>query len=423
MKRLLLFMAASLAILSSCEKLNPSQNPSPKQEPQKGAAPIISNISTTSLILYPSECSRSETLTASIVDAQTVNVSCGQGVAAEISKGENNMYAVKICATDGLSSRSYLSIVAKNDNGETSENINVVKAYIDIDKESFNASEAGATVTVSYASNVGGNASVDSGCSDWLHLEAIGNSVNVKVDRNKTFEPRTGLVLFVDSRGLLKKEFRVSQEAAINYSKLEKDALIALYNATDGTNWKKLSSEVGGTLISVENWCTDKPLSTWYGVELNSEGHVIYLHLSNLGLKGTLPEELGDLIYCQDLWLGGNELSGELPSRIGEMQNLKDLSADGMSLSGNLNESSLSTIATHLKSLSLSGNSFTGNFPEWISKMPESCNFWLQNNCLSGKIPDSVKLHPTWSKLVLDGSGKTVGQVNMVQKEGYTLYE
>ena len=422
MKRILYFLAISIAILASCDKLNPAQD-NPQAEPQKGIAPVISELSTSSLIIYPLECNRKETLTVSVTGAETVYTSCGQGVAAEITKGDNDVYTVVVSALENLPSKSSVMIVAKNKDGESSESVNIASAYIDIDKESFNAADAGATVTVSYSSNVGATARIEPECSGWIHLESISNSVNVKIDRNKDYESRCGYVMFVDSKGLLTKEFKVTQDAAINYNKLEKEALIALYNSTDGKNWKKLSSEIGGTLISVENWCTDEPLSTWYGVELNSEGHVVYLHLSDLGLTGTLPEELGNLIYCQELWLGGNNLSGELPKRIGEMQSLKDLAADGMSLSGNLNESSLTTVADHLKSVSLSGNSFTGSFPEWISKMPENCNFWLQNNCLSGKIPDSVQSHPAWSRLLLDGSGKTVGQINMIQKEGYTLYE
>ena len=35
---------------------------------------------------------------------------------------------------------------------------------------------------------------------------------------------------------------------------IEREALIALYNATDGDNWENNT-----------NWCSDKPLNEWYG--------------------------------------------------------------------------------------------------------------------------------------------------------------
>ena len=61
-------------------------------------------------------------------------------------------------------------------------------------------------------------------------------------------------------------------------------ALVALYNATDGENWRKN-----------RNWLSDAPLGAWYGVYTNSSGQVTELHLANNSLAGELPPELGRL--------------------------------------------------------------------------------------------------------------------------------
>ena len=71
----------------------------------------------------------------------------------------------------------------------------------------------------------------------------------------------------------------------------EREALIALYNATDGPNW-----------VNNTNWCSDKPLSEWYGVSTAwGTGYVIGLDLANNGLNGALPNEFSNLKYLRTL--------------------------------------------------------------------------------------------------------------------------
>ena len=71
----------------------------------------------------------------------------------------------------------------------------------------------------------------------------------------------------------------------------EREALIALYNATDGPNW-----------VNNTNWCSDKPLSEWYGVyTVWGTGYVVGLDLVENGLNGALPDELSNLKYLETL--------------------------------------------------------------------------------------------------------------------------
>ena len=78
----------------------------------------------------------------------------------------------------------------------------------------------------------------------------------------------------------------------------EREILVNLYNATDGDNWK-LSFET--------NWCSDKPLNEWYGIETNDAGNVISIDLSHCGLTGVA--DLRGLTHLQDVDLEWNELT------------------------------------------------------------------------------------------------------------------
>lgn len=61
----------------------------------------------------------------------------------------------------------------------------------------------------------------------------------------------------------------------------ERTALVALYNATGGDDW-----------FNNTNWCSDAPLSEWYGVTVNEAGQVTELFLKYNGLSG----EIGDVL-------------------------------------------------------------------------------------------------------------------------------
>ena len=92
----------------------------------------------------------------------------------------------------------------------------------------------------------------------------------------------------------------------------DKAALVALYNATDGTNW-----------TTSTNWTTEMALSSWHGVTTNSDGRVTALDLGDNGLSGTLPAALGDLSDLQSLLLNGNvALTGSLPDGLRELSAL-----------------------------------------------------------------------------------------------------
>ena len=94
---------------------------------------------------------------------------------------------------------------------------------------------------------------------------------------------------------------------------LECEALVALYNATDGPNWTNNSG-----------WLeTDAPCS-WHGVTC-SVGHVTELNLDFNQLSGSIPAELGDLSNLTDLLLNRNQLSGSIPVELGNLSNLGSL--------------------------------------------------------------------------------------------------
>ena len=83
---------------------------------------------------------------------------------------------------------------------------------------------------------------------------------------------------------------------------IDEDALVSLYEATNGVDW-----------LRSDNWLTDAPLDAWFGVTTDSNGRVITLVLSKNMLAGLIPPDLGQLAELEELRLEENGLSGLIP--------------------------------------------------------------------------------------------------------------
>ena len=131
----------------------------------------------------------------------------------------------------------------------------------------------------------------------------------------------------------------------------DRAALVALYNAADGDNWRENA-----------NWLSSAPLADWHGVKTDSDGRVVEVSLWLNKLEGELPSELGDLAKLERLNLSLNRLNGEIPSELGMLAELEELTLLGNQLVGRI-PSELGDL-TNLEKLYLSvGNQFTGCIP------------------------------------------------------------
>ena len=99
--------------------------------------------------------------------------------------------------------------------------------------------------------------------------------------------------------------------AASGSAETDREALVALYNATDGENWT----------IS-DKWLSDAPLGEWYGVTTLDDGRVVALNLDSNALSGEIPAELGSLSNLIDLYLKDTDLSGCVPGSLEDQLDL-----------------------------------------------------------------------------------------------------
>ena len=172
----------------------------------------------------------------------------------------------------------------------------------------------------------------------------------------------------------------------------DRAALVALYNATDGPNWKWS-----------DNWLTDVPLGNWYGVTIHQNGRVAGLRLSLNNLSGPIPPELEELTNLASLWLNDNDLSGPIPPELGKLTGLEWLDLQGNRLTGPI-PPELGKLAS-LVWLDLRRNRLAGPIPPLPGNLTEF-SVWLGGNddlCLPG-----TKAFQRWSHLAETGAQPTL---------------
>ena len=173
----------------------------------------------------------------------------------------------------------------------------------------------------------------------------------------------------------------------------DRDALVALYNSTDGPNWTNNT-----------NWLSSKPLNTWHGVTTD-EGRVSGLSLSQNKLTGEIPAELGNLSNLRSLDLGGNQLTGEIPAEMGSLSSVTWLLLWGNELTGKI-PAELGGLS-NLENLDFGSNQLTGAIPVELGGLSNLKYLWLGRNQLIGAIPAELGSLSNLENLDLGGNQLT----------------
>lgn len=180
----------------------------------------------------------------------------------------------------------------------------------------------------------------------------------------------------------------------------ERDVLVAIYNATGGSNWTNHTGWLG------------KPRTEcgWYGVQCDAASdHVYRLDLASNNLTGSLPATISGLPSLIQFSVNTNHLTGAL-STLSDLPALSILAANGNQLSGPIPDlrglpslayvylydnqfTALPPLAgmTALKQFAAARNALSGPVPD-LSNLPGLTGFSVQDNQLSGSLPSLSNL-------------------------------
>lgn len=244
-----------------------------------------------------------------------------------------------------------------------------------------------------------------------------------------TVEPNNGSVrvakiVISNEDGSVITPYYIKQYASVTESILnhERNALIAIYNALDGDNWKNKT-----------NWCSDKPVGEWHGIRTNNDGQVDCIDLRSNNLNGSIPNAIGrfnrirtirlnddgikgeipdSLYYLRSLYhltIGSSNISGAISNKVNQLNQLEDLGLSGpfysfpSSVSGLVNLTEISFAQgmfssfefvgglSKLRRLSIYGNREVFSFPSSIGELNNLLTLVIScNPKMIGKIPSTI---------------------------------
>jgi hypothetical protein len=169
----------------------------------------------------------------------------------------------------------------------------------------------------------------------------------------------------------------ISHNVVADVPQAQRDALIKLYQSTQGDQWTDNA-----------NWLTGDPCSNdWSGITCD-DGVIEVLRLAENNLVGFIPPEIGMLSDLQLLNLSLNSLTGHIPSEIGNLTQLNSLYLSENHLTGPIPPTIGELI--NLRSFAVYNNQLTGGLPEEIGNLDLLLGMDITGNRLNGLIPASM---------------------------------
>ena len=338
-------------------------------------------------------------------DAQTFDVEVKYNVDFDIVVPDACKAWIKLVSTKGLSQKTATFSVAQNTTFDAREGSITFKqkdgpltGTVAVRQEQKNGlvvepttaevSGDGGEVTIHVSANVD---YVVESQADWIQVVGTKGlqtrEIVLSVAPNESLEPRKGTVSIRQENGKLNEAVVIKQGKNIFLQ--EREALIAFYKLMNGPNWSRS-----------DNWCSDKPLTEWYGIgstinwedDRRYDGHVRCIFLPGIGVSGDLKkaiEILEDLPYLEDFSIQGNPLKQPIPASIARLKGLRRISLWECQLTGKI-PPELGNLEK-MEYLEMFGNpELTGPIPASLGNLTEAK--WINlNSCdLTGNIPVEI---------------------------------
>ena len=189
-------------------------------------------------------------------------------------------------------------------------------------------------------------------------------------------------------------------------------ALVEFYHVMDGDKWEHK-----------ENWCSDKPIWEWFGINGNTSGNgsgrkypwveEIWFScvVDNIPTLHTLPDCISKMGPIKTIGFNAG-IGGELPEFLGNIYSLHTLNFDRCSLTGTIPVSIAKL--PHLFTFGIPENQYSGPLPEEFiltcleKKNIPGNNFYLNHNNFSGSVPKSIQQHrrfaDTWPSIIVQNN-------------------
>ncbi|KAL3941237.1 MAG: hypothetical protein SGARI_000668 [Bacillariaceae sp.] len=255
--------------------------------------------------------------------------------------------------------------------------------------------------------------------ADLLAIIANVSSASLADLEETSAAPTTTTTTFDSTPQQLAYDWLINDPSYWNYTDttlIQRWVLATFYYSTDGDAW---DTDVFPPDVQLGKaaWLNYSSECLWEstnqganGDVCNDNGEIFALHLRNVGLNGTLPEELGLLTSLEIIFANGNpDLYGTIPTQLGLLTDLEKLQLSNNGVEGTLpteigawtrlsvagfgNNELVGTMPTELGlwtslvTLGVQGNELTGELPSEMGRLIRLENLSMEHNRFTGTIP------------------------------------
>lgn len=346
----------------------------------------------------------------STIKPVTIEVVSSADVKAKVISDDADGLAGKIQLTTGSVIDEYSKVVVFVSNGEKviMRSIRFEEAGLKVEENSVKTISAdGGEVSLEFLTNVECEVVIPDDAKSWIsvipYTRALEkHSIGLLIQPNEGAARIAGVFLkSLDAK--LCVSYSVSQDANINYqTAIERDALIAIYNALDGDNWEYK-----------DNWCSDKPVNEWYGVTCGENNFVEHLNLSQptTPMKGSIPPEIGNLSHLKSMyfWLYSNEI---FPEEIGKCKELEGVNITIFNSADKRIEFPVGLYdCVNLEYLTLAGVGLSGVLSPKIAQLKKLKTLDLGSNYFQGPLPEEIGELVNLENLNMRGAEQNIGEL------------
>eukprot|EP00768_Dysnectes_brevis_P004942 gnl/Dysnectes_brevis/3578_a4550_309.p1 GENE.gnl/Dysnectes_brevis/3578_a4550_309~~gnl/Dysnectes_brevis/3578_a4550_309.p1 ORF type:complete len:243 (+),score=78.21 gnl/Dysnectes_brevis/3578_a4550_309:688-1416(+) len=167
----------------------------------------------------------------------------------------------------------------------------------------------------------------------------------------------------------------------------QRQALINMYNSCGGQAWNQTG------------WLSNTHECNWSNLECNSAHQLTIIDLSEVGMLGQLPPDIGCFPHLKTLNLGSNRMRSTIPDTLCDMRALKYVTLDDAGIYGGIPQ--CLGMVESLQYLYADNNALDGELPPSFSQLVNIKELHFACNRLEGSLPPGVAEIPSLMELHL----------------------
>ncbi|RZB53679.1 MDIS1-interacting receptor like kinase 2 isoform A [Glycine soja] len=180
-------------------------------------------------------------------------------------------------------------------------------------------------------------------------------------------------------------QLQLEENAIINSGWWNRSESVASRNIC---SWYGMSCNVAGSVTRI-NYGFYTPGIRLATLNLSAFKNLEWLEVSNCGLQGTIPSDIGNLPKLTHLDLSHNSLHGEIPPSLANLTQLEFLIISHNNIQGSIPEL---LFLKNLTILDLSNNSLDGEIPPALANLTQLESLIISDNNIQGSIPELLFL-------------------------------